>query len=386
MQWLCYSRLIRLLGTSRASTQLLSLLDHPSLSMAREAWAWTSAQLLQLEESPSCGSNALDSATAIICPHCPSQAYPTSSNKGILMDSLSLVSKRSNKVLPCAISALPWLSHGHPPSAPGEMWVGASRKTVTMTHQQNTFHLLREVRHGKDINGMYVSTVPSMGNLSAGRFTLLEEKHVFEETYWMTQWHRSPLLNWTLPFKPVLKLAISATQLSSQTQESKQTSSSFATKRYGPRICPWGVFGKFIHVRRRHEVIAHKDYEGSKLHTGSYWHIQFYKVHTYMCKWAFLSVKFVIKSNTYYSGLDQKLEYGFEKMQLECGIEGAIRYPAYLCKYLKHSNSYLHDSVCICWSLTAMMSVLSRGTSSLGINRGPACKPPICKRDTKTSI
>ena len=200
------------------------------------------------------------------------------------------------------------------------------------------------------------------------------------------EWHRSPLLNWTLPFKPVLKLAISATQLSSQTQESKQTSSSFATKRYGPRICPWGVFGKFIHVRRRHEVIAHKDYEGSKLHTGSYWHIQFYKVHTYMCKWAFLSVKFVIKSNTYYSGLDQKLEYGFEKMQLECGIEGAIRYPAYLYKYLKHSNSYLHDSVCICWSLTAMMSVLSRGTSSLGINRGPACKPPICKRDTKTSI
>lgn len=203
MQWLCYSRLIRWLGTSRASTQLLSLLDHPSLSMAREAWAWTSAQLLQLEESPSCGSNALDSATAIICPHCPSQAYPTSSNKGILMDSLSLVSKRSNKVLPCAISALPWLSHGHPPSAPGEMWVGASRKTVTMTHQQNTFHLLREVRHGKDINGMYVSTVPSMGNLSAGRFTLLEEKHVFEETYWMTS---QPFVELNFTFQTCFKI------------------------------------------------------------------------------------------------------------------------------------------------------------------------------------
>lgn len=131
--------------------------------------------------------NALDSATAVICPHRPSQAYPTSSNKGIPMDSLSLVSKRSKKMLPCAISVLSSLSHVHPSSAPCEVWVGASRKAVTMTHQQNTFHLLRKVRHGRDINGMCQLFHP-WATCQLDVLPCLKENIglKFEETYWMT--------------------------------------------------------------------------------------------------------------------------------------------------------------------------------------------------------
>ena len=154
MQWLCYARLICLLGTSSASTHLLI----PPIPVGSS---------VPLHGQRSVSLNLCATSSAWRKPFLWLKKF-TRFSKCNCMSILSDPQTKGFLWIPCVWCikgatmcqcATPSLSHHPIPSAPGEVWVGASRKTVTMTHQQNTFHLLREVHHCKDLNGRYVSTV-----------------------------------------------------------------------------------------------------------------------------------------------------------------------------------------------------------------------------------